>query len=106
MVDCVLLSSYFLYFRLLNEGGFSKFGCDLNQLFLIFLEKFLEFLVIVSLMMFDGNEKVYSPCKHNAHVTQLDECVCRASVGRDHHEFLLHENFTIFAVLFLFSRQD
>ena len=41
----------FGYFRYLNWGGLSKFSRDINQLFLEFLGKFLEFWVIVSLML-------------------------------------------------------
>ena len=41
----------FWYFRILNGVVLSKFGRDLNQLFVKFLRKFLKFLVIVSLML-------------------------------------------------------
>ena len=35
----------------MEVGGLPKFGRDLNLLFMKFLEKFLEFLVIVSMML-------------------------------------------------------
>ena len=43
---------YFGFFLFLNEGGLSKFSRDLDQLFLRFLRKFLEFLVILKNSLF------------------------------------------------------
>ena len=48
------LSIYFFFFLFLSEGDLSKFGRDLNQLFLRFLGKFLEFLVMAERNC-DGN---------------------------------------------------